>query len=500
MSENIQVSHMAGNGAQGDDTFINKKFEQDAKKYEEKFGDLITDASALYNESYTKYDRKWGMNDTVALGAYLESWDQYSQMFESDPTTRDNMGDYLRVGLGLAAIQYATLPASFIASVQPLSDEVGMVYFRELIATATRGGVTEGDIIGNQSGKIDLTNLDNYYGESGSSTVVHTTKAAHAVALGADVRPRTVMITVTLGANTWRGIDDGGDSGSGLNNPSSTTGVIYGNWDHTGYANAGTINYVTGALVLNVFSETDGSIGVTWHNNLAQSATIPGFQYRLSAKQIRANYFILENVYSTLADYAVRRRFGKALSDDIASAAVAQINAAVLSAMIKRLSTAGTATGTVQWDGRPDAAVSLYDHRRTFPDALEGAAQLIDAQTMRGAINFIIAGSFGRRIFQSLGCEMVRKPLPGPYLTGFWQNIPVFYAPATLVANNKVIVGYRGSSWFEAPLVYAPFLPLVMVKGAGPNPFNRITGVAHAAGIDTVVTGFVANVQINNMS
>ena len=529
--EDMKLSHMSGNAA-GDDSFIELKFEQDAKKYEQKYGDHVTETAAVYNESFNKYDRRWTMHDTVALGQYLESWDNYSQMFESDPTTRDSLGDYLRVGLGLAAIQYATLPASFLASVQPLNDEVGMVYFRELVATATRGGVTAGDVLGNIQGKLDVANMDNYYAESTSTTITMNDAGYYPVLLNAPIRTRTVTVTVVTGGNTYRGIDDGEGNlygswpvkaatsapATGANAPqgvySPETGVVAGNptW---GTSSTGVLGGATGAVnytstwngtngpsgynfLINVAGAT-GTITVAYHTDLSQASTIPGFQYRLSSKQIRVNYFILENVYSTLADYAVRRRFGRALSDDIASAAVAQINAAVLSTMIKRLDLAGNTTGTVTWDARPDAAVSVYDHRRTFPDALEGAAQLIDSLTMRGAINFIIAGSYGRRIFQSLGVEMVRKPLPGPYLTGFWQNIPIFYAPASLVANDKCIVGYRGASWFEAPLVYAPFLPLVMVKGAGPNPFNRITGVAHAAGIDTVVEGFVAKIQITNM-
>lgn len=39
-----------------------------------------------------------------------------------------------------------------------------------------------------------------------------------------------------------------------------------------------------------------------------------------------------------------------------------------------------------------------------------------------------------------------------------------------------------------------------MVKGTGDNPFNRITGVAHAAGVDTVVPGFCARISIENMT
>lgn len=81
--------------------------------------------------------------------------------------------------------------------------------------------------------------------------------------------------------------------------------------------------------------------------------------------------------------------------------------------MIRMLVTAGTATGTVTWDATPDPGVAVALHRQTFTDSLEAAAQLIDAATGRGAISFILAGSYARRIMRTLGVEMVRKPTPG---------------------------------------------------------------------------------------
>ena len=93
------------------------------------------------------------------------------------------------------------------------------------------------------------------------------------------------------------------------------------------------------------------------------------------------------------------------------SASVAQINSAVLSSIIRKLNSAAISTGTATWDAAPPAAVSVAEHRRTFSDSFEAAAQLIDAVTGRGAISFIVAGSYGRRILSTLGVEMARKPL-----------------------------------------------------------------------------------------
>lgn len=487
---------MSDKQVQMDEQFIEKRQEQEAEKYISKFGSVIEEACDTYNDLYKGTNKEWTRNDTVALGSYLETWESYSKMFEADPTTRDSLGDYLKVGLGLVAIQYVALPATFFASIQPLADEVGVIYYRELVATMTRGAITQGDIIGSQQGKLSAS-LDDYYAEEVTkSTNVVSGTGTYNIALQAPVRPRTIEVTVTIvgGANegVYRGIDDG-------------NGFLIGNWPTPAAGQTGTINYTSGAVVVKLgdTGATSGTIAIKYHQNLAQAATIPGFHYQLASKATRVNYFVLSNEYSTLADFVVRKRFGMALTDDIAAAAVAQINSAVLTSMIRKLKAAAVSSlggGTTTWSATPPDGVSVAEHRKTFPDALEAATQGIDAKTGRGAISFIIAGSFGRRILNTLGVTLVRKPLPGPYLAGFWSNIPVFYAPADLIDNDELIVGYRGPAWFEAPLVYGPFLPIVTVKGTGANVFNRIQGTAHAAAVDTVVPGFCAQIKITGMS
>lgn len=145
-----------------------------------------------------------------------------------------------------------------------------------------------------------------------------------------------------------------------------------------------------------------------------QASEIPGFKTELVSKAIRANYFILQNVYSELANINIKKRFGKALSEDIATDAVTQINSCVLSAMIKKLLVAAANTGTVTFDAAPDAGISVVEHRRTFTDVLEAAGEKMADATDRGAISFIIAGSYGRRILRSIGTSLSRKSLPGP--------------------------------------------------------------------------------------
>jgi hypothetical protein len=87
-----------------DESFIAKKQAEEAAKFDREYGSIISEAAETFNEAY-KGNREWTQNDTCALGQYLDQWSTYSEMFNEDLTTRDTLGDYLKVGLGLAAKQ-----------------------------------------------------------------------------------------------------------------------------------------------------------------------------------------------------------------------------------------------------------------------------------------------------------------------------------------------------------------------------------------------------------
>jgi hypothetical protein len=80
----------------------------------------------------------------------------------------------------------------------------------------------------------------------------------------------------------------------------------------------------------------------------------------------------------------------------------------------------------------------------------------------------------------------------------FIDGVPVFYAPSSVLPANEMLVGYRGDMWFEAPLVYAPFIPVTTVSTAGQpgNVFINNVGVAHGAGLETVSKGFVQRITL----
>jgi hypothetical protein len=451
-----------------------------------------------------RYDGKYQFNtfDQVALGRYLQTWESVLPIFEADATSRDNLGEILKVGLDLVALQYATLPIQFLASVQPLNEEAGVVYFRKAIATMDRAGVTAGQELIGVTGKAS-SSLSDYMSEE----IVNELQAIAAAPqnpflgpydydqasgndakLASPVRPRTITINVN---GKIRGVDDGEGHLIGVGIDSDTS----------------TINYQTGECHI-TFSAAHGvvateKIAIIYSQNIAQATNIPGFRYDVIGKTINVRYFLLQSQYTSLANFVVRRRFGKSLADDVAKDTVAQINGAVLLESIKKLRTSAIKNetnysfSTLTWDRTPGAGVSDIDHRRTFTDLFEVAANKIEDMSGRSSLSFIVVSQDARQILNSIGFSGERKQVPGPYLAGYFEGMPVFYAPSTILPKDEILFAYRGLMWYESPLVYAPFLPTTLVKTAGvPNAFTETYAAAHGAGIEAVVPEFVVRGRI----
>lgn len=481
---------------------MKRRVETEAQEYEIRYPQIFESVS---EEFEARYGEKLPFTtfDKVALGRYLKTWESFLPIFEDDITTRDSLGEILKVGLDLVALQYATLPIQLLASVQPLTDEAGVVYYRKAVATITRGGVTAGDTLIGYMGKANQ-----YISEYMSERLVNTSTkigagpstGEYTFTLEAPVRRRS--ITVTVGKTKVTAIDDGDPNGSG-------TGHILGSYVNP---NTSTINYTKGTLTLN-FQNLDDNAGVvkddpievTYDQDIARAASVPGFKYDVIARPIIARYFLLQSQYTSIANYVVKRRFGKSLAEDVARDTVAQVNGAVLFEAIKRLRTAAILNETTysysapSWSEAPDPGVSDIDHRRTFTDLFEKAAAQIEDMSGRSSLSFLVIGQKARQIMSSIGFAMERKQVPGPYLAGYFEGLPVFYAPTSIIPANEVIAGFRGLMWYESPLVYAPFLPTTVVRASGnPNAFVEMTGVAHGAGIEAVVPEFVCRCLITS--
>jgi len=456
------------------------------KKYAQEFGNELT----IANEAHKKeFGREMNEVELAALGKYLHTWDITQKIMESDQTSRNNLGPLPRISLGIVALQYATLPANFLASVQPIEEEVGVVYYRDVVATKSRGAVAAGDVLGNEAGGLtDINALDSYYGErTKTETAFDTTSTSYDISLQPPVRPDTIEIKVVdnTGAVKREGV---------VNHE----GKVFG----TGFS--GNVNFDSGVLHLD-FSDTSGlantdKIVVDYDQNLVQADEVPGFKWIVRSRPVRAHYHIIQTSYSLLSEISLKRRFGRMLEQDVVSDIIGQINGAVLGRIIRELRAATDTYPEVQWDATLPPGVSAVEHRLTFNDALDLAAQQIDQATGAGGITALVVGGKGRVVLRSIGMEIEAKKVTGPFFLGYYNGIPVVYAPTNVLASDEVLAVFRGSNWLDSPVVYAPYLPVTVARGVtGPNVLNQATAAAHAAAVTRVVDKFAVRIRITNM-
>lgn len=460
-----------------------------AAKYESQYGDFMQVARDSMKEKF-KYE--WTANDTLAFGQYADTWQEYRPIMESDLTSVNTLGPALQSNMGLIAMSYAALPIQNLASVQPLSDEAGTIFYRKGIATTTRGDITAGqDLIG-PMGNVNKS-VASYASETQvkSTTVADKTVLIYDITTGAEIRKGAVRVSVAGGK--VKGIDDGEGHivGVGIN------------------ADTSTVNYLTGAIHL-VFTDLAGKgvnnadkIDVTYAQSVIDADQIPSMKWVLASKVVNSDYYVLQSQYSNLSEMVLRKRFGADLADQVTADLVSQITSSVMFKAIAKLRSMAiqneiVSGESITWPLAAPTGVSDFDHRRTFDDKLIDAVSVMYKLAGKGDVSALVVGSKGKQVLKAAGMTMIKNAVSGPHLCGMYDSVPVYYAPNTALGDGEILVVYRGTNWYEAPIVYAPFLPVTTVSGrATTNVLTNAQAAYHSAAIDSVMDGFVVRITIN---
>lgn len=456
-------------------------------KYESKYGSEIDVVAESMREKF-KYE--WRSEDTEAFGRYADNWESFRPIFESDVTARNALGPALSDNLGLVAMAYAALPIQNFASVQPLNDEAGTVYYRNAIAVNARGEVQAGDNLITPHGQIN-SKIASFTNETQlkSLAIADPATNSYTITLGKEIIPGQVRLSITGGK--LKGQDDGEGHILGV-------GID---------AEQSTVNYTTGEVKV-VFTGlaakgvvANDTIDFQYSHSTVAADEVPTMKWVLETQIVRAEYFVLQSQYSHISEVILKKKFGADLDTQVGADLVGQISGGVMYQAIAKLRQAALQTEAdtgiaVTWT-QAQAGIAEIDHRRTFEDTLIEAVSVMYKAAGKGDVSTLIVGTKGKQILTTAGMQTIRSSVSGPHLCGMYGTTPVYYAPNTTVGDNEVLVIYRGTNWYESPIVYAPFLPLTTVSGkAVGNVLVNAQAAYHAAGIETVKNGFCVRISI----
>lgn len=440
-----------------------------ANAYSEKYSDQVDaylsgSALARIQESVSPYE-------IMALGQQLDQFSNYKQFCESQGQLA-SLGAVPQIALDVitASVGGSILP--LVASIQPMAEEHGIVYYKQIKAAQAGGGYTAGQVIrdpltldvpgdgtlGSQRKMQSLfTSVDTDLNYTGNLTSV-------------PIRPYMLELNVP-------GVGTGKDDGKGK--------IL-------GFGFSGTINYETGAYVID-FAANPGAgkvCSALYDVDIDAAASIDKIQGGLITKDIRAQIWALAADVGAFANFAFGQRFGRSATDEVAADLTNEITNILNVNAIKNIYT--NLVGNTNWSKTPDSGVSYAEHKLTFVDQLAVAESVLHLNSGAGNINRIIAGRSAAATLRGLPdfTPAAESPVTTVGLFGTLDGVPVIRA-TNIIPDNEMILLSNPQNYFNAPLAYSPFMPLMITNTVQSpnNPFRQ----TQAAGVWSGMTHLNGN-------
>ena len=456
-----------------------KQLEDKGALYYEKYRDQM---DLLESSVLVKLRGGISAADAYSLGKQLESFDAYVDLMEEEGIS--SLGQIPKIGYDVLTVSYGTNIMGAIATVQPIDEEQGIVWFKNVKASDTKGNMTAGDTMAKvgESPKAGVSYASNYVVAEASDTSVAAQVQYTFTLAQKPVRRQTVL--VKLGAGAVYAKDDG-------------NGVLLG------VGMSGTITYgsntVAASITIDLAADPGNGIAITsdYQVNIEGQDEITKIENFWDSQNVFARVYALKGTVGMLQAFGMRKRFGLAAQEELAKDLVAQINSEIGGDMIRKY--AGAAVGSTQFDRTPLTGTSFAEHKLSFFDRLADAEAVLLGNAGMGTITTLIAGLSACATIQSLpGFEkMTDGTSIGSHVFGTLNGMVVIRVPevATLDTNTVLCI-YKGNNPWEAAGVYSPFMPLALTDTLpeGKNPLTSQRAAAVWAGVDVLVANFITKI------
>ncbi len=424
-------------------------------------------------------------HDVFALGKQLEAYQAYQEMCEEDGNV-NQLGQIPKVAYDVITATYGLSVLPIIASVQPIDEERGNVYFKNIRTTSVKGsqGSAPSIITDPRSQVVTPSGYASDY--ISAEVLVNTggspTTSASGTLDALPVRSETVKITVESDANTYA-VDDG-------------------NGKLLGVGVSGTINYTTGAIVLTfaVAPAANKNIYAEYQQNYERSTDLPQIDSFFDSKGIFAKIYALKGTIGMLQAYGMKKRFGLVAEDEIAKDLVQEINREIGGDLIRAMRAQAGST-SASFSKTTPSGVSYFEHKQTYKDSLANAEATLVGAAGRGTISLMVVGKDHAAVISTLPGwkKMYDGSSLGAHLFGELDGVPVVRVLETgIIGAGEGLAIWKGSSPFEAAAVYAPFMPLAVTSTLpqAPNPLQSMKAAAVWAGVDVLVPNYVTKFDV----
>ena len=380
-----------------------------------------------------------------------------------DETTRSALvGGFSDMLFPVIRAGFPTNPVNELVSVQPTTRRTATIVYWNWIVGTSKGTYTQGQKLfdantGKQTRDINFSN-EVIEGEalaalgSAGATDTGTLKFAD----GGGIRPGTVALSlqITSGPTVVVFVDNG-------NGAFIASGVTI---------SASSINYQTGAWSitlggLDTFT-TVATNTATYRWDSEGSSKIPQVDVQIVTNTVQTERRALKLNYSREAMQDVMAEFGVSLEPNLVAGAAEQVNYETARQIISEVwSVAPVATS---FSLTVPSGISQQEHFRDLIYQLNIASNNIWSRTQKGVGTWLVVDTGASNLLESLPASMfVRGAKPasvhGLHYIGdlmgqyrVYKDLHLDKEPGA-AAEGNMLMGFKGTNFFEAGFVYAPY-------------------------------------------
>jgi hypothetical protein len=403
---------------------------------------------------------------------------------------------------------FPTNPVNDLVSVQPTNRRTATVVYWNWVYGSNKGNITKGTRMFDANVGVPTTFTPrDYTGEQiTSETVTVTGSGTQTIAgtlaytSGGGIRPGTLALTAVHPDGTATYTDDG------AGNIIQTSAVAHA------VPNPGTINYTTGAISITSTADnwaiTTVVASYEWDS---EGGTLPELDVQIITSSVTTQRRGLKVNYSIESMQDVMAEWGVSLEPNLISAAAEQMNLEIARQLITKMWTAaGAAAASFNINGAISGGAANLTRREYWGDllfTLNTVSNRIWQRTQKAFGNWLIADANAASVIETMaGGLFEAAPRPanvnGLHFIGTLAGRYRVYKDIFLgsetgaAANGNLLMGYKGSQFYEAGLVWAPYQLLYTTDSLTTADFMTQKGMASRYAAKIVNPDMYARISI----
>lgn len=383
------------------------------------------------------------------------------RMVLSEATRAATVGGFSDFLFPVIRASFVTNPIHELVSVQPTSRRSATIMYWNWVVGTDKGEFRKGQILNDATtGRTDIG--QNYTGEfigNEGITELGSAGVTHGGTLifndGGGIRAGSVQLTLYM--------------------VTAASNIIFVDNGRGGFVSAGatisasSINYLTGAWSITISGDTFSTAATnvaSYRYDSEGSSMIPEVTVQITSTTVETERRAMQLNYSQEAAHDMMAEFGQSLEPQLMQGCAEELNFETARQIIAEIWDAAPIVGTFDYGPSSYTGVTQKQRLGDLAFTLNAASNNIQKRTRKGYGNWIVGDELACTVMESMGSTFVAAPKPanvqGLHYVGMlagkykvYKDLSLTQLPGS-VATGNMLMGFKGTMFHEAGLVWSP--------------------------------------------